>query len=148
MNDFNFSASYGFNDGALIANITINKNNQEFRDEIPFFYNHGFMLESVLNAIDEPMTDEQEQLIEQSLNELTFKVRADIKKELMLSSINIISHDCGELKFYLNFMDYCFTCKHHDGEDQFYILQEQLSFTNNTELWTECEFLAWGDIVI
>lgn len=148
MSDFNFTADYSFNDGVLIAETTVKINDQEYYDEIPFFYDDGFLLESVTNTIDEVLTDEQEYQIQLTLNNLTAKVRDDIKMERVLASISLISHDHGELRFRWNFMDYSFACKHYDGEDKFYILQEQLSFTNNTELWTECEFLSWDDLVI
>lgn len=147
MTNFNFTARYDFDDGVLVAHTILEINGKEYKDRIPFFYDDGFLLENVTNAIDEDLTDEQEQQIQQTLNNLTAKVRAIIKKELIKSSINIISHDDGELKFYLNFMDYCFTCKHYDGDEVFYILQEQRSTANDCNLWGSCQFLLWSDLL-
>ena len=147
MSDFNFTADYSFNDGVLIANTTVKINDQEYYDEIPFFYDDGFLLESVTNTIDEALTNEQEQQIQQTLNELTAKVRDDIKKELTKSSVSIISHDDGELMFYLNFIDHCFTCKHYDGDEVFYIMREQHSTVNDCNLWSSCQFLLWSDLL-
>lgn len=148
MTNFNFTADYDFEDGALVADTTLEINGNTYGDRIPFFYEYGFLLDGVTNTIDEVLSEEQEQQIQQTLNELTAKVRADIKKELPKSSINIISHDNGELKFYLNFMDYCFTCKHYDGDEVFYILQDERSYSNDCNLWSSCQFLLWSDLVI
>ena len=147
MTNFNFTADYDFEDGALVADTTLEINGNTYGDRIPFFYEYGFLLENVTNTIDEVLTEEQEQQIQQTLNELTDKVRADIKKELPKLSISIISHDDGELKFYLNFMDHCFTCKHYDGDEVFDILQDESSYANHCNLWDSCQFLLWSDLL-
>ena len=147
MTNFNFTADYDFEDGALVADTTLEINGNTYGDRIPFFYEYGFLLEGVTNTIDEVLTKEQEQQIQQTLNELTDKVRADIKKEVPKLSISIISHDDGELMFCLNFMNESFTCKHYDGDEVFYILQEQQSFVNHCNLWDSCQFLLWSDLL-
>lgn len=147
MSDFNFTATYDFNNCVLVANTTVNINDQVYKKEIPFIYGRGFTLRSVLNTIDKTLTFKQKRQIKRTLMALSDKVRADINYELLLPSINIISHNRTELKFYLNFMDYCFTCKHYTDDDNLYILQEPQSSTDNSRVWVKCGFLKWADIV-
>lgn len=147
MTNFNFTACYDFDDGVLVAHTILEINGKTYKNRMPFFYYDAFLLENVTNAIDEDLTAEQEQQIMQTLNELTDKVRAEIKKGLPKLSISIISHDDGELMFCLNFMNESFTCKHYDGDEVFYILQEQQSFVNHCNLWDSCQFLLWSDLL-
>ena len=147
MTNFDFTARYDFDDGVLVAHTTLEVNGKTYKDRLPFFYYDAFLLENVTNAIDEDLTDEQEQQILQTLNNLNAKIKANLKKELTKSSINIIRHDDGELMFYLNFMGQCFTCKHYDGDEFFYILQKQRSTVNDCNLWTSSQFLLWSDLL-